>query len=224
MNPKPAPFLFGLFFVLFGGLLLLGTADIIQIHGDLVVAAVFGTAGLILLLGHLLQKKPLWMLITGAASLFIGAAIYIEHSRVLPEESIGALLFLITAAVFLLQLKKGKKAWWAIIPGGFSLVMAGHVLLNTFCWNPDELHGVLFFGGMGLIFGIIYLLKDAQYKLGWAIWPAGCGWAMAAMILFGRGHSTVDKLVLPLILIGAGILILTRSLRQSRTEDHTDHS
>jgi len=224
MNPKPAPFLFGLFFILFGGLLLLGTADIVHIQGDMVVAAVFGTAGLVLLLAHFLQKKPLWMLITGAVSLFVGAAVFIENSRVLPEESIGALLFLIIAAVFLMQLKKGKKAWWAIIPGGFSLVMAGHVLLNICYWNPDELHGALFFGGMGLIFGIIYLLKDDQYKLGWAIWPAGSGFVMAAIILFGRAHSAIDKLVLPLILISAGALILTRSLRQSHAEDRSDHS
>ena len=216
MNPKPTPFLFGLFFILFGGFLLLGTADIIHIEGEMATAGLFAAAGLVLILTHFTHKRALWMLIVGGAALFIGAAIFIETTRVLPDDTIGALLFILVAAVFFLQLRKGRRAWWAVIPGGFSLVMAGHVLLNLWCWNPGPLHGVLFFGGTGLTFGIVYLMKNAQYKLDWALWPCAGGFIMAAFLLFVRDNDAVDRLFFPVMLIGFGLVILLRSLRASK--------
>ncbi|MCK5145789.1 hypothetical protein KAR48_03485 [bacterium] len=219
MNPKPTPFLFGLFFILFGGFLLLGTTGIVQIDEEITVASIFAIAGLVMIQAHFLQKKPIWMLIVGGISLFIGTAVFIENTRIIPEESIGVLLFVIAAAIFLLQLRKGKEAWWAIIPGGFCLVMAGHVLLSLTMWHPEELHGALFFGGMGAIFGIIYLLKDENYNLGWAKWPALSALIMSAFILFVNNDQTIGKLFFPLILIFFGGIILFKSMHRQHNQD-----
>lgn len=215
MKARSTHFLSGIFLILLGVLFLLRTMGYVWLDEEYTVSAVFFSAGVVLLLAYFVFQKKIWTLILGGLGVFIGAAITIDESRVLPDESIGAIFFLITGLIFLDALRKSKRNWWALIPGGFCFIIAAHILLDMNWWLPDEYHGVIFFGGMGLIFGIIYLLKDATLNLDWAKYPSIVSFVFAGLVMFTVDFRDVfSRFIFPLILILVGTLILLKSLRK----------
>jgi len=215
MKAHPTQFLIGIFLILLGVFFLLSTMGVIRWEEEFSVAVVFFSAGIVLLLAYYLFHKKIWALILGVLGLFIGSAIYLDESRILPEESIGMILFLLVGLVFLNTLRQGKQKWWAIIPGGFCLIVAAHILLDMYWWLPDEYHGVLFFGGSGLIFGIIYFLKDAKYDLDWAKYPSIIAFIIAGLVMLSIDFENLfSRVIFPIALIVIGTLILFKSMRK----------
>ncbi len=217
MKVSPSHFLGGIFLILLGALLLASSMGYLYLDDELTVSAVFASAGAVMLLAFFFFKAGGWALILGSISLFTGAAIYIDTTRILPDEGIGVVLFVLAGLVFLSALRGGKKNWWAIIPGGGCLVLAGNILLEILLWRSEQYHGVVFFGGIGLIFGIIYLLKDKTYRLGWAKYPSLVGFGMAALILVTVDfRDTFSQYIFPALLITGGILLIAGSARRAR--------
>lgn len=220
MKPRANSFLWGVFLVCLGALFLLNSFGFMDIDEETGMAVMFFSGGLVLLIAFFLFKKKLWTLILGSAGVFIGLAIFIEATRIVPEEYVGVSLFVLVALVFLSSLKSGRKNWWAIIPAGYSLSIAGHILLDLSWHSSGLLHSVIVFGGTGLIFGVIYLLKNEEHHLGWAKYPAGISLAVCALILFGAGfNDLVSRFFLPLMLVGGGVMLLIRSLNTAQEHD-----
>lgn len=212
MKVSPSHFLGGIFFIILGTLLLADSLGYIWLNGELTVSAVFASAGIVLLISHLFFKSGAWALILGSVSLFVGSAIYIERTHILPNEGIGMVLFILAGLVFLSALKGGKKNWWALIPGGGCMILAGNILLEILLWRAERYHGVIFFGGIGLIFGIIYLLKDKTYKLGWAKYPSLIGFGFAAMIMLTVDfRDDFSRFIFPALLIIIGAILISSS-------------
>jgi hypothetical protein len=220
MKPKSTSFLIGLFLILIGALFLLHTTGLFWLDEEITVSIVFFSAGLVFLIAYFFFKKPVWALIFGGIGVFIGSAIFINESRILPDEAIGIILFILAGLIFLTGLRQGKKNWWVLIPGGFCFVLAAHILIDMSWHIPNSYHSVVFFGGLGLIFGIIYLLRDKNYDLGWAKYPSIILFIVAGISLLAVDvRDWFSRLVFPLILIGAGSLILFKSLKPKETED-----
>ena len=215
MKPRASHFLSGMFLVLVGVLFLLRTLGYVWFDEEYTVAVVFFSAGVVLLLAYYVFHKRLWTLILGAIGVFVGAAVFVDESRVLPNEAIGIFFFVITGLVFLDALRQGKRNWWALIPGGFCLIFAAHILLDMSWWLPGEYHGVIFFGGVGLIFGIIYLLKDKTLKLDWAKYPSLISFLLALLVMLTVDfRDRFNRFVFPVILIAVGIFVLVKSLQK----------
>ena len=225
MKVQSTPFLLGIFLILIGAFFLVTTLTEEWINEEYAFAIVFFTAGIVLILAYFIFSKKLWTLILGAIGIFIGSAIYIDESRILTDDAIGIVFLVILGLVFLNALRSGKKNWWVIIPGGFCFVLAAHVFVEMNYWFADEYHGVIFFCGGGIIFGILYLLKDENYPLDWAKYPSIISFAIAGIVMM-----TVDfrdffsRIVFPGILIALGILVLVRSLRQSQAVTETSQT
>ena len=217
MKVHSTNFLIGVFLILLGGFFLLGTLTDLRIREEIVLAIIFFAAGVVLLLSHILFERKLWTLILGCSGIFIGSAITIEKWRLLPDQSIGMILFILVGLVFLSGLRKGKKNWWAIIPGGFSLVIAGTLFLDMQRTIPDEYIGVVLFGGMGIIFGILFLMRDETYNMDWAKYPSLIGFIIAAiMVLTIDFRDMFSRYLFPFLLIGIGLFVLVRSLVKHR--------
>ena len=215
MKVHSTNFLIGIFLIVLGALFLLSTFGHLHVDEEYTMAIIFFSAGIVLLIAYFLFRKKIWALILGAVGLFIGSAIYIDSSRILPDEAIGIVLFIILGLVFFNALRGGKRNWWAIIPGGFSFIIAAHIFLNMKWWITDDYHGVIFFGGSGLIFGIIYLLKDEKYNLDWAKYPCIISFIIASIVLFAIDVGDLfSRLIFPVILIALGALILYKSLKK----------
>ncbi|GEM_PF-1258740 len=206
--------LWGIFLILLGLFLLMTSLRIIPTNEGIAVSAIFVSTGIVLVIAYYLYKEKLWALILGMISFFIGSSVYIDESRGLPDRLIGMVFFILTALVFLNGLREGKKNWWVIIPGGFSLVFAAHILADVLWWIPDEYHGVIFFGGAGIIFGVVYLLKDKMYDLDWAKYPSIISFIIMGIILLSIDFDDIfSKLIFPLVLIMIGVLIILKSLK-----------
>ncbi|MFC1502462.1 hypothetical protein ACFL6A_03520 [bacterium] len=217
MKVHSTNFLFGIFLVLIGAFFLLTTLGKLDITEEYSVSIFFASAGIVLILAYILFHQKLWTLIVGAICFFIGSAVFIEESRILPDESIGALLFIIMGILFLTALLKGKKNWWAVLPGGFSFILAGHVLIEMSWRIPHEYHGVLFLGGWGLIFGIVYLLKDDTYHLNWAKYPCIVLLILAAFALFSVDlDNFMSRLIVPIIMIAIGGYVVFRAIQKEK--------
>ena len=216
MKVNSTNFLFGIFLIILGVFFILSTAFDFRLEDAYIVALVFFSLGVVLLLAYFIFQNKLWTLITGIASLFIASAVYVHESQVLPDDAIGALLFVLIGLAFLTALRGGKKNWWAIIPAGFSFMFAAHVIIDMSWWNADRYHGVVFFAGVGVIFGIIYLLKDKTYELDWAKYPSIIAFIFAVLVLFTvEAGEYLGRLILPLILMGIGALIIRKALRDA---------
>jgi len=216
MKSQSKHFLIGLFLIILGALLLLNSIGRISLDEENVMSIIFFSGGAVLIAAHFLYKKELWTLIVGSCGVFIGSAIYIGESQVLPDEIIGAILFVIIALLFFNALRAGRKNWWALIPGGFSLIIAVHILLDTM-WIPDEYHGIAFFIGGGIIFGIIYFLRNETYKLDWAKYPAIIVFSIGGLILLTADFSnTFSRFLFPVIIIGAGGLLVYHATKKRK--------
>jgi NhaP-type Na+/H+ or K+/H+ antiporter len=79
--------------------------------------------------------------------------------------------------------------------------------------TTDILMGVMMVGGLGLTFGILFLLRN-QYQTGWAAYPAAVLLSIAVMILF---FSNLGSMIGPIALIVAGmILVIYTMFRKNR--------
>lgn len=219
MQTQSNSFLAGLFLILLGALFLIGTLGLVDIQEEIAVSFVFVTAGLVLLLAHILFRKPLWTLIVGVSSVFIGLAIFISETRAIPDSTIGALFFILAGAVFLSGLRTGKRNWWVIIPGGYCFVFAGHVILDALVRRADTYHGVWFFAGSGLIFGTLYFMKDSENPLDWAKFPGLISLIIAGLVMMtGNFSDFFSRVLFPAMLILAGAWVIFRSIQKAETE------
>ncbi len=212
---------FGCILILLGALFLANNMGYLYLHDELIAASVFLVAGAVFLIAYLFDRKKIWAMIVGLAGLFIGGAIYVEESRIWPEESIGILFLALTGLAFLNVFRLGRKNWWAIIPGGMSFVFAAVVYIESFTWLAEEYIGVMILGGLGLIFTIIYLLKNEEFKLSWAKYPAWICSSIAFMILFFSGlRDSFSDVVVPAVFVVVGGILIYNSFKKKNGDSN----
>lgn len=121
----------------------------------------------------------------------------------------------LTGALFLAALGAGffyvfltRQQWWAIIPGGTLITLAVVNLVEVFPFVPG---GAVFFLGLAATFALVYLIGDPQRRFDWALWPAGALAVLGVINLLSA--IFVWMYFWPLLLIGAGVLMLLRNRR-----------
>ena len=84
---------------------------------------------------------------------------------------IWGVIFALAGLVFLSVFITNREHWWALIPGFVLLGIGAIILLDTYTpGGAGELAGVIFLGGIGLAFLLVYLVNRENW---WAIIPAG---------------------------------------------------
>jgi uncharacterized membrane protein YfcA len=216
MNVSRVHLIIGTFFLVLGGLLLMQTLDFLPVRPTLTLFILFFTSGLVFILVYFLLHTRRWMFIVGGISLFIGSAIGISQIQNIPNAWISLIFFLIIGFIFLDIFMGEKRPWWPIIPSGFAFIFATQTLLELM-YAPGSMHGVIFFGGIGLIFGILFLTRNKNDELDWSKYPSLIAFLFAGIILFTTDpHWFFYRFFFPLLLIGIGILIIRRTLRKNR--------
>jgi len=198
----------GILLVAAGVVFLLGNLEIITVDWDVIIGPLFALGGLVFLLVFAMNTKNWWALIPGFVLIAIGMIIFMD-------EVIGGVADQWTGAVFLGMLGLAfviiymfhQEQWWSIIPGGVLLTLAGVTLVSD-----TDFSGGLFFLGLALTFGLIYLLPKPSGKSQWALYPAGI--LLAIGVLVTLGEANVLNYVWPLALLFAGGYVLFRSLKK----------
>lgn len=149
---------------------------------------------------------PAWTLIALAVMVLLGMR-EVPHTRL-----VAATLFWGLAAAFVhIYLLARRENWWALIPGGFMLVLGGVVALSGVVQNLELLAAILF-GGTGLVFVVVYL-ASGDGRQWWALLPGSILLLFGFFVLAGS-HMDGNGLVRwwPLLVIAAGVFAAWRSL------------
>ena len=202
------PIIGGITLIAVGVIFLLENLGLIALDWEMLVGPIFGVGGLAFLLVFLLDREQWWALIPGCVLLGLGIIIFMSQAAI-AESYAGAVFLGFIGLAFLLIYLFHRNHWWALIPGGVLLTLAGVTLV------PEDLplFGGIFFLGLALTFGLVYIAPKPEGKMPWALYPAG------AMLLIGI-LATLDAANLihyiwPLALLIGGGVVLYRAIRRS---------
>jgi hypothetical protein len=184
-----------------------------------VVAGLLAVGGFSALVSYFWRREQWWRLMPGWTLLALAAMVLLSLDDSVPRPYMAATLFVGLALAFAnLYLVNRADHWWAIIPGGFMLVLAGVIALAVTITRLETL-GAILFAGMGVVFGLVYLLAGKR-RHWWALIPAG------VLLFFGLLTYSVDNSVqnalwrwwpAALIVIGAVVAFLS-TLQRSPAE------
>jgi hypothetical protein len=203
----------GALLILLGVLLLLQAVGVLGALNDLAWSLLFVTAGGVFLYIFLSAvQERWWAAIPGFALLGLAAAVL--FSRIAPPalSGLSGALFLGSIGLgFLAVFVTNPRHWWAIIPGGTLISLAGVTALDVVraeFLNP----GSVLFIGLGITFGVLGALSGyLNQNLRWAYIPA------AILLIVGFVIATPFAGALtwlwPLALIALGAYLILRRLR-----------
>ncbi len=157
-----------------------------------------------------LSTKRLLPIVGGILLIALGVMFLLNNLGIimLEWEFLKGPLFAFGGLIFVLVFILNRREWWALIPGGVLLTLAVVSLLE----DGGTLSGVVFFAGLALTFGLVYILPKPGGKLTWALYPAG----ILALIgvLVALGASNLTDFVLPLVLLLVGGYFIYRALKK----------
>ena len=203
--------LVGILLVAVGALLLLQTLGVFRFVWDFVWSILFLAGGAAFLVAFLGREEDWWAVIPGMALLGIGALIGLSIIGL--GEIIGGAVFLgaLSLSFWLVYLRR-RENWWAVIPGGVLLTLA--VVAGLEQVVPWAETGGLFFVGLALTFGAVYLLPTPQGRMTWALIPAAVLLVVGLVVVLAT--STVLQYLWPAVLILFGGFLVLRALLRSQ--------
>ena len=163
--------------------------------------------------GDWARLVPAWTLLA-LASMVVASIFPVMMSPPLT----AALLFLGLSIAFAnVYLLKRTERWWAVIPGGFMLVIGLVVGLSGSVERMETLAAILFVG-MGTVFFLLHWL-DGQRRRWWALVPG------SVLLFFGLFVLTLDTMSenvvsrwWPLLLISLGLFVAGFTYRRRPAE------
>jgi hypothetical protein len=212
--------LVGALLLLFGVVGILQAFNIVSLQGEwwgLFFGVVFAVAGGIFLY-YMIKNTSLnwWAAIPGMSLLGIGLTILSSVILLPPLNGyLGGVLVLgsIGASFWIIYFIK-KERWWAIIPGGVMITLAGITLLEES--SGMDVPGILFLG-IGITFALIALLPTGRNEAKVWPWYPAVGCLVLGMILSLTGGSVVTY-IWPAVLIILGLVLIARTyLKRNKT-------
>lgn len=204
-------------FSIVGGILLIGAGvvfllsniGVFTLNWEMVIGPLLALGGLLFLVVFITNTDEWWALIPGFILIGIGINTFMGQWWGLLDGRISVAIFLgFVGLPFFLIYIFHQSHWWAIIPGGVLLTLAG---LNLVAAKP-ALEGGLFFLGLALTFGLVYILPKPTGKLKWALYPAGILLLLGIIVLLGV--TDISGYVWPLALLIGGGFVLYRAIRK----------
>jgi hypothetical protein len=192
------------------GLLLLlfnfGLLERFEPLAQFVVAGCFAAAGVGFFGSFLSNRAIWWRLIPGWTLLSVAAMVILSTVPAVSPLLIPAVLFVGLALAFAnIYLVNRRQNWWAIIPGGFLLVLSIVIGLNAVMDDLELLFAILLIG-LGAVFLLLAVVGPSEAR--W--WPLVPGLTLGLFGLFLATGGTSEGASLRwwpavLILIGAGM-------------------
>lgn len=213
-------------FIFFGVALLLFNLNVlIQYEAvvRLVLASLLGAGAAGFFLGYFAARRAWSRLMPAWTLLALALMVVVSGLQTVDQRLTAAILFIGQAAAFVnIYLLRRNEHWWAVIPGGFMLVLGLVIALSSRIARPETL-GALLFVGMGLVFFAVYWLAKPGREW-WALVP-GVALSVFGLLIFTVGVDTSGEngagaLVQwwPLLLILIGVAIGLRGARRAPGE------
>ena len=219
MTEKNKNMLIGILIIFIGILALLINMNVIP-NAENFVGGVFFLI-VAYLFYRLYQKKRVWWpLLPALFFACIGVVLVIQNFVYVPDDIIGTAFFWCGAVVFGYLYAKNNRKWWALLTAGGCVTLGTIVLVDAFHLLAGDQDGVVFFVGLGLTFVLLYMQRNAENKLGWAIYP-GVGSLLLAFFIYFQNAAWINgDFILPIvfILVG-GYLIFHASKRPQQSNE-----
>jgi len=149
-------------------------------------AVLLAAAGASFFVVYIRAPEQWWRLIPGWTMLALAVMLFLSILPTPPVRLIAAILFWGMALAFVqIYWLQRVQRWWAILPGGFMLVLGVIIAVSGFVADI-ELLGALLFVGMGGVFYFLYALSGRPRQW-WALIPA------SVLFLFGLVLAVVQR-------------------------------
>ncbi len=193
-----------IFLVLAGVFLLLKNLGIFGQWGDLAWGGLFAAVGLGFLVWFLFGISNWWRAIPGFTLLSVGTLLIMASRGInLGDWRAPLVLFGIALGFWVALLVQGAN-WWAAIPAGVLTLLGGLIGLQARLGETLWL-GILF-GGLGVVFLLVSLIRGGQSDARWSAIPA------AALILLGIATLVGALTSVPVLLQWWPVLLLVGGL------------
>jgi hypothetical protein len=212
MFTKNTGLFLGICFIILGLFLILENYYFRYLEVEYLFAAISAVLAFLFYSKYFGKGKKWYGLVLGSVFLFLTITFYVEANYI-HEEIIGISALIIIGCSFLTVFLRNTDHWWAIIPAGVMLTNGVAALADYYHWmHYGDDQGVVFLLGFSITFGVLYLLKNENRKLGWAIYPAIVFLVLSAIVGLANSYYLVDEFFLPAILIFFGSLLIYKSL------------
>ena len=176
-------------------------------------AVLLGLFALVFVGGYLSARDNWWRLIPSWTLIALAAMVYLSTLPALDQRVTAGLLFVGQAIGFAhVYLLDRAERWWAIIPGGFMLMLGATIALSSLTEDAAVL-GTVLFVGLGAVFFLLYIL-GTRWQLWWALVP-GSVLVLFGLFVFstGIGQENVPLRLWPAFLPLLGAWLIWRATR-----------
>jgi hypothetical protein len=160
--------LWAIFLLLAGLFLLLKNLAMFDPWGDAIWGGLFAVTGLVFLGAFIIDPRQWWRSIPGFILISIGALILLQWQKINLGDWRASLVLFGIALGFWSVLLAHNENWWAAIPAGvlteLGVLRGLEHRLDATTWLAA------FLGGLGLVFALMYLLRERDTR--WAAIPA----------------------------------------------------
>lgn len=205
-----ARYLAGILLILAGVVFLLEAVGAIPSGFALLWILLFAGAGFFFLYLFVSNRRGYWWAaIPGFITLGIASVIGLNEYLPGVGDDIGGASFLAAIGLgFWVVYIANTLFWWAIIPAGVLTTLALIAGFNGYM--PEQALGGAFFLGIGVTFGLVYLLPNPGERMTWALWPASV-LVIIGLIVASSAVETLNYLW-PTTLILAGLYLVYRTV------------
>ncbi len=199
----------------------LGIVAAIQVTVAWTLIAFFALLGLSFVFSYLNKRTDWWRLIPAFTLLAVAAVIFLSTRGVAAAWVAAALLSGIALAFLVIYASDREERWWALIPFGSVTVMVAVILLGAQPATSTALLGAVLFGGMGLVFFLIYALARDRQRFGWALGPTAALGVMALAALAAYAPQAAPALadgarLWPVLVVLFGLSLLGYAALRAR--------
>lgn len=199
----------GILLITAGVIFLLDNLEIVTISWEMVIGPMLAGGGLVFLLVFITDTDEWWALIPGFILIGVGINIFMGRYLGTMDSGVSGAIFLgFVGLPFMVIYLSNHRHWWALIPGGVLLTLA----IMNLVTGDGPLMGGLFFLGLAITFGLVYILPKPSGRLKWALYPAGILLLMGLLITLGA--TNLLGYVGPLAMLVIGGYVIYRAIRK----------
>lgn len=212
MRRRDITVVWGLLLVVVGIMAMLWSLDVVAFDWGLILAAILAIGGVAFLTVYGRNRAHWWAVIPGFSLLAFAVVIGLESSASRGVRAWNGAVFLGTIGLGFWVVYIGRREfWWAVIPGGALFTLA--LVAGLAQTRPGMEVGGAFFLGIGLTFGLLYVLT-LQRRMVWALIPAAVCFLFGLLLVLAAVAAL--SYVWPALLVLAGLAVLLRgSLRRA---------
>ncbi|HEX6290080.1 MAG TPA: hypothetical protein VFZ66_12860 [Herpetosiphonaceae bacterium] len=215
MKRTNASGMIGFALVVAGLLILLENFGFFGAASDLIWSLLFILGGLAFLTLFLREQAQWWAAIPGFTLMGIGTLIGLDQIFPRMAEIWGGSIFLgMIGLSFVLIFLTHPRYWWAMIPGGVLLTLSA--VAGSDRVFSDQASGSIFFLGLAVTFGLLYLIPTPSGHMTWPLFPAAAALVLGAVTL--SSVAWAFNYIWPVAVMIVGLYLIYRTLQPRQPE------